>query len=114
MMIVQVHAYCMLLSTARLLLADDSRCIEFQGNGSELDRRFDRRIRRLGVFYFLRSMTLLHIFRRPFLASLSGKLAMAWAARSTWSWANARVCSMPSLSITRVRAWRLHVSVQLW
>jgi len=35
--------------------------------------------------YFLRSMTLVHISSRPFFASLSGKLAMASAARSTWS-----------------------------
>lgn len=54
--------------------------------------------------HFLRDMTLVHISKRPFFASLSGKLAMACAARSTWSCAKARVCSMPSLSMTRVRA----------
>jgi hypothetical protein len=56
------------------------------------------------LFYFLRSMTLVHISSSPFFASLSGKLAMASAARSTCSWAKARVCSMPSLSMTSVRA----------
>jgi hypothetical protein len=54
--------------------------------------------------YFLRCMTLVHISSKPFLASLSGKISSACAARSTYSCAKARVCSMPSLATTSSRA----------
>jgi hypothetical protein len=54
--------------------------------------------------YFWRFSVFSAISMSPSLASLSGKWAMAAMAFSEYSWARARVCSMPSLCRTSSRA----------